>query len=135
MAVKLSADVVTPLRRVAQAAVDQVVAQGALGQVTILPSHAPFLTDLSPGLLELRAGPRADRFFVSGGFMEVERDRVVVLAETAEPAEEIDVARAKADLADAENKLKSLDMNTPEYHQEMGRAARARGRLAVAQVS
>jgi hypothetical protein len=67
-----------------------VVAPSVLGQATILPNHAPLLADLGFGVVELRAANRADQFFVAGGSLEVERDQVVVLAETAEGVDAID---------------------------------------------
>lgn len=135
MADKLQVAVVTPDQQVATAAVDMLLAPSVLGQVGILPGHAPYLTDLAPGVVELRAGSRADQYFVTGGFVEVERDRVVVLADTAEEVGSIDTARAQQDLQSAEAKLKSLDVNHPEYAAEHRRAERARQRLLAARSS
>lgn len=129
MADKLQVAVVTPDQQVATAAVDMLLAPSVLGQVGILPGHAPYLTDLAPGVVELRAGTRADQYFVTGGFVEVERDRVVVLADTAEEVGAIDTARAQQDLQAAEAKLKRLDPSEPEYVAEQRRAERARQRL------
>ena len=132
MADKLQVAVVTPDQQVTTAAVDMLLAPSVLGQVGILPGHAPYLTDLAPGVVELRAGARADQYFVTGGFVEVERDRVVVLADTAEEVGSINTARAQQDLQAAEAKLKSMDINDPDYPAEQRRAERARQRLLAA---
>ncbi|HET6346224.1 MAG TPA: F0F1 ATP synthase subunit epsilon, partial [Myxococcota bacterium] len=129
---QLAVAVVTPQAEVAKAAVDSVVAPSVMGQVTILPEHAPLLADLGPGVVELRAASRADRFFISGGFLEVERDRVVILAETAEEVSGIDVERARQDLSAAEAKLKNLDPTDPAYAAESARLMRAQSRLQAA---
>ena len=93
---RLKLDIVTAERSVYSDEVDEVIAPGGLGQVTILPRHAPLLTTLVPGELRIRRGAEEIDLAVSGGFMEVLPDRVIVLADTAERAEEIDVARAEA---------------------------------------
>ncbi|MDA8187709.1 MAG: F0F1 ATP synthase subunit epsilon [Dehalococcoidales bacterium] len=76
--------------------VDIVVAPGVEGQLGILPQHAPLLTTLQPGELVVRKGTDEVSIVVSGGFLEVQPEKVIVLADTAERAEEIDVARAEA---------------------------------------
>jgi len=93
MPIKL--DIVTAERVVFSDDVDVVVAPGVEGQLGILPHHAPLMTMLQPG--ELRVRKRGEEFSlaVSGGFLEVRPDRVIVLADTAERAEEIDIARAE----------------------------------------
>jgi F-type H+-transporting ATPase subunit epsilon len=132
MAGTLSVAVVTPERQVVSAPADMVVAPSVLGQIGILPGHAPLLADLGPGVVELRAGAQAEQFFVSGGFVEVDQDRVTVLVDSAEAVGSIDVARARDELQDAEAKLTKLDGNSPEYAAEGRRAERARQRLQAA---
>jgi F-type H+-transporting ATPase subunit epsilon len=132
MSGQLAVAVVTPQAEVAKAAVDAVVAPSVMGQVTILPEHAPLLADLGPGVVELRAANRADRIFITGGFLEVERDRVVILAETAEDVTTIDVERARADLSAADAKLQTLDPTDPAHAAETARRARAQARLQAA---
>ncbi len=89
-------EVITGERVVYDDEVDIVVAPGAVGQLGVLPSHAPLLTTLQPGELVVRKGGEEVSMVVSGGFMEVRPDKVIVLADTAERAEEIDEARAAA---------------------------------------
>ncbi len=73
-----------------------VLAPGALGQLGILPGHTYLITRLDSGELVVRKGGQDRAFAISGGFMEVQPDRVIVLADTAEAADEIDVQRAEA---------------------------------------
>ncbi len=75
--------------------VDIVIAPGVMGQLGILPHHAPLMTMLQPGELCLRKGGEETFMAISGGFLEVFQNRVVVLADTAERVEEIDMARAE----------------------------------------
>jgi F-type H+-transporting ATPase subunit epsilon len=89
-------DIVTAERVVYSDDVDIVVAPGAQGQLGILPHHAPLMTTLQPGELLVRKGGDEYSLAISGGFLEVRPDRVIVLADGAERAEEIDIARAES---------------------------------------
>jgi F-type H+-transporting ATPase subunit epsilon len=86
--------------------VDVLIAPGSEGQLAILPHHAALMTTLDYGELIFRRGQQEESFAVAGGFMEVLRDRVTVLADHAEAAEEIDLARAEAARARAEERVK-----------------------------
>ncbi len=88
-------DIVTAERVVYSEDVDIVVAPGSLGQLGILPHHAPLMTTLQPGELLTRKGGEEYSLAISGGFLEVRPDRVIVLADSAERADEIDLARAE----------------------------------------
>ena len=88
-------DIVTAEREVYAEDVDVVIAPGVEGQLGILPHHAPLMTTLQAGELRVRKGGEEVSMAISGGFIEVRPDKVVVLADTAERAEEIDVARAE----------------------------------------
>lgn len=93
---KLSVEIVTAERRVlAEDDVDMVVAPGAEGTVGILPRHAPLLTTLRPGVIRIKKGEAETAMAVSGGFFQVNANRVRVLADVAEREEEIDEARAE----------------------------------------
>lgn len=89
-------DIVTAERMVYSGEVDMVVAPGYEGQLGILPHHTPLMTTLLPGELRIKKGAEEVSLAISGGFLEVRPDRVVVLADAAERAEEIDVERAEA---------------------------------------
>jgi F-type H+-transporting ATPase subunit epsilon len=92
----LHLDIVTAERLVYSDDVDLVVAPGSLGELGILPQHAALVTTLQPGALRARKGSEEVDLAISGGFLEVRDNRVLVLADTAERAEEIDVERANA---------------------------------------
>ncbi len=91
----LHLEVITPERRVYEDDVDMVIAPGSEGYLGILPHHAPLLTALGPGEFRVKKGGVEEVLAVFGGFMDVRADRVVVLTEAAEPAEDIDAQRAE----------------------------------------
>ena len=92
---KLSVELVTAERRVVtEDDVDMVVAPASEGEVGILPRHAPLLTTLRPGVMRIKKGGTETELVVSGGFLQVNQDRVLVLADAAERADEIDEQRA-----------------------------------------
>jgi F-type H+-transporting ATPase subunit epsilon len=93
--VPLHLEVITPERKVYDDDVDMVIAPGSEGYLGILPHHAPLLTGLGPGEFRVKKGGVEEVLAVFGGFMDVRGDRVVVLTEAAEPAEEIDAQRAQ----------------------------------------
>ncbi len=99
-------DVVTAERMVFSGDVDVVVAPGVEGQLGILPRHAPLMTMLQPGELLIRKDEEEIRMAVTGGFLEVRPDRVIILADAAERAEDIDVRRAEEAKRRAEERLK-----------------------------
>ena len=98
-------DVVTAERVVYSEEVEVVVAPGIEGQLGILPHHAPLMTILGVGELLVRKGGEESSFAISGGFLEVRPDRVIVLADAAERSEEIDLARAEEAKRRAEERL------------------------------
>ncbi len=101
----LRLDIVTAERAVYSEDVDIVIAPGVLGQLGILPHHTPLMTMLEPGELIAKKGSDEFGLVVSGGFLEVRPDRVIILADTAERAEEIDIARAEEAKRRAEQHL------------------------------
>lgn len=98
-------DIVTAERQVFSEEVDVVVAPGIDGELAILPHHAPLMTALKPGELRVRRGGEEYSLAVTGGFLEVRPDRVTILADAAERAEEIDIARAEEAKRRAEEEL------------------------------
>ena len=105
--------VVTPERQLLRESVVEVTVPGLEGQLGILPGHAPLMTELGIGELSYRtsASSQPIALAVVRGFAEVLPDRVTVLAETAERAEEIDLARAEEAKARAEKRLAAGDPN------------------------
>ena len=115
MAEKLKLEMVTPYKRVLSVEVDEVTAPGTIGEFGILPGHTPMLTTLKIGELTYRAGSETFHLAVNWGYVEVEEDKVTVLVETAEPADEIDLERAKAALGRAEKALKELSQDDKDF--------------------
>jgi F-type H+-transporting ATPase subunit epsilon len=92
----LQVKVVTAEREVlSEEAADMVIAPGAEGVVGILPRHAPLLTTLQPGIIRVKKGGTEDSMAVGGGFLQVARAQVLILADTAERADELDSSRAE----------------------------------------
>lgn len=98
-------DIVTAERMVYSEDVDAVIAPGVEGQLGILPHHTPLMTTLQSGELRVKKGGEEVSLAISGGFLEVRPDRIVVLAGAAERAEEIDIARAEEAKRRAEQRL------------------------------
>jgi F-type H+-transporting ATPase subunit epsilon len=103
----LQLDIVTPERLAYSDQVDEVIAPGSQGELGILPHHAPLLTTLGVGELRIRKGGAEEAFAIAGGFLQVRPDRVVVMAETADMASEIDLERAQAARREAEKTLEA----------------------------
>jgi F-type H+-transporting ATPase subunit epsilon len=99
-------EIVTAERVVFSEDVDVVIAPGIEGQLGVLPHHAPLMTTLMPGELLVRKGGEEFSLAISGGFIEVRPDRIIILADAAERVEEIDVARAEEAKRRAEERLK-----------------------------
>ena len=126
-------DIVTAERAVYSEDVDMVIAPGVEGQLGILPHHTPLMTTLQPGELRVRKGREEVSLAISGGFLEVRPDRVLVLADTAERAEEIDIARAEEAKRRAQERL--AERQVPEVDSARAEAAlrRSLARLRVAE--
>lgn len=125
--------VVAPDRSVVDESVVSVIAPGAAGYFGVLSGHVPFVAALRPGLVEYEDEQSQRRFItVSGGFAEVSEDKVTILADAAERAEEIDVARAERALEEAREALAGREsgQTTQEAVSEMERAV---NRLRAAQ--
>ena len=126
---------VTPERAIAHEDVDEVELPGESGFFAVLPGHAPLLAALKMGPMWYRKGSDKHFAFISGGFAEVTADRVSVLADVAERAEDIDAARADAAKRRAEDRLSKPTMT--DFDAERARIAmlRALTRLQVARHS
>ncbi len=124
-------EIVTAERVVYSEDVSVLVAPGAGGELGILPSHAPLLTTLSPGEIKVTKDGEDTFMAVSGGFLEVIGNRVTILANTAEHADEIDEERAEIALQRAQERVASAasDMDLERALASMRRSA---ARLGVA---
>jgi F-type H+-transporting ATPase subunit epsilon len=103
---KLKLEIVTPNGLILNDEVDEVVCSGSEGEFGVLPGHVSFFTTLKIGMLTYKKGNESRFVFVNWGYAEVGPDRVMVLADSAEKSDDIDVERAKASLKRAEERLK-----------------------------
>ena len=115
-----------------ESGIDEVIAPGIEGQLAVLPSHAAFMTMLAPGELILKKGNEETPFAVTGGFFEVLNNKVIVLADAAERADEIDLERAEAARERARLALERHDA-TEDMAQVQASLQRALIRLLVAE--
>jgi F-type H+-transporting ATPase subunit epsilon len=127
----ITLDIVTPERRVLSVSCDEVRAPGVLGGFGIRRDHEPFMTALEPGRLTYVEGGREHHYAVGGGFLQVADNRVIVLADTAESAQDIDVERARRAFQEAQDRLMKLTEQDEHYAAEAARVRRAAARLAV----
>jgi F-type H+-transporting ATPase subunit epsilon len=103
----LHLEIVTPERLAYEDDVDMVLVPGIDGELGILPHHAPLVSLLGVGELEIRKGGASESFAIAGGFLQVRPDKVVVMAETADLASDIDLAKAEEARREAERALES----------------------------
>jgi F-type H+-transporting ATPase subunit epsilon len=130
---KLHVEIVTGERVIlTEDDVDMVVAPGADGTLGILPRHAPLISILDAGELRIKKDGRESSIIVFGGFIEVTPDKVIVLADTAEHAEEIDLQRAEAARRAAETSIANRQ-STIDLEQAAVALRRANLRLRIGQ--
>ena len=103
----LQLEIVTPEKLAFEGEVDSVVLPGSEGELGVLPHHAPLVSTLGAGELRLRTGGQEESFAIVGGFLQVLPDRVVVMAETADMASDIDLEKAQEARRNAEQMLES----------------------------
>ena len=126
-------EIVTPERVIYSDEVDAVIAPGVEGQLGILPHHTPLITMLRSGELRVRKGEEETCIAVFGGFLEVRPDRVIVLADAAERAEEIDVAKAQEAKRRAEQQMASRVLTEVDKAQVEAALRRSLVQLKVAE--
>jgi F-type H+-transporting ATPase subunit epsilon len=131
IATRITLEIVTPDRSIARADVDEVQLPGTDGYLGVLPGHTPLLTTLKVGELWYRTGSERHYLSVAFGFAEVLPDRVTILAQIAERAQDIDVERAEAAKKRAEERLSA---RVPDIDFERARIAMMKSliRLQVA---
>ena len=128
---KINLEIVTPEKSIFSGEVDEITIPVVQGYLGILPGHAPLLSELRVGVISYRQGTDEFHLFCSMGFLEVLEDRVSVLAEKAELADQIDIEQARTDQSDAEEVLRVGDEAT-DYTEVMLRMREASTRLEVA---
>lgn len=123
-------EIVTAERVLFQGDVDAVVAPGIDGEIGILPKHAALMTVLQPGELRYRTGGDEEIFAVTGGFIDVHADKVSVLADAAERADEIDLERAEEAVNRARQRIAEHGEDV-DLERALGSLRRAQVRLNV----
>lgn len=106
-----SFELVSPEKLLFSGQVDAVIAPGTEGEFTVLKDHAPFMTTLKPGVIEIDAGAKKEKLFVRGGFADVSPTGFTILADYAIPLGELSPATIDADIATAEAALKEATGN------------------------
>lgn len=130
---KLRLEIVTPEKKVLSEDVDFVVVPGELGELGILPNHTPLMSSLKIGEIRITTGNKIDKLAISGGFVEVTKKKVTVLADTAELSCDIDVERAERAKERAERRLAKMDPDSDlDYERARLALLRAINRLKVA---
>jgi len=109
METKLKLEIVTPYGLILSEDVDEVSCTGSEGDFGVLPGHVPFFTTLKIGMLSYKKGNSTQYVFVNWGYAEVGPERVMILADSAEKSEDIDIERAKAAMKRAEERLKKAE--------------------------
>ena len=103
-------EITTPERVVLKEEVAQITVPTRNGEITVLPNHIPLVSVLEPGVIEvIKSNGEREVMSVSGGFIEVLKDKVVILADSAERAEEIDIDRAETARQKAEDTKKNAE--------------------------
>ena len=125
-------EIVTPEKRVLDETVDAVTVPTLTGEIGILPNHAPLISTLKSGILSYTNKGAVERMVVSGGFVEVSANKVSVLADVAERADEIDVEAARAERESAEKVLGAWSGGEEEFEAERERLEKAQARLQLA---
>ena len=125
-------EIVTAERMVFSDDVSAVIAWGVEGQLGILPHHAPLMTMLQPGDLMIRKDKEEEFLVISGGFLEVRPDKVIILADSCERVDEIDIARAEEAKRRAQETMKAAPLSADAAAAEAA-LRRSLARLKVAE--
>lgn len=128
---KLRLEIVTPYGLIFSEDVDEVTASGSEGEFGVLPGHAPFLTTTGIGMLTYKRGSEAGYFFVNWGYAEVTQEKVLMLADSAEKSEDIDIERATSSKKRAEERLQQAERF--DYTRALSSLERATTRIQVAE--
>jgi F-type H+-transporting ATPase subunit epsilon len=125
-------EIVTPERKVYAKDASMVIVKGVAGELGILPNHIPLVTPLKIAPITVKhAGGKDEVIAVHGGFMEVRKDKVVILAESAELPEDINVERAQAARERAQKRLESKNQDAIDHARAELALQRALTRLDV----
>ena len=126
--------IVTPDKLVLRESVDEVEIPGSEGYFGVLPGHTPMLASLAVGELWYRQGQEKTYLSIAFGFAEIQADRVTILAKLAERSDEIDVGRAEAALARAEQRLAGTQQDAVDYERARTALLKSMSRLNVSRI-
>ncbi|MCY1082486.1 F0F1 ATP synthase subunit epsilon [Archangium lansingense] len=129
---KLTVEIVTPEKRILSVQADEAIVPGGKGLFGVRPGHTPFLSLVEPGPMTLLDGGRREYFFVAGGFVEVANDKVLVMADVAEPVTGIDVEAAKRRMAEAQERLRGMSSDDVRFDIEQATVRRETARMNAA---
>lgn len=127
----MKVELVTAQRKLFAVEADSVTFTAINGEMTVLPGHISMITGLQPGPLTLRAEGGQQVFAVGGGVAQIDPNRVAILAESAEPADEIDVARAEKAKQLAEQAMKDQSFYDETFAETQAAVARATARISI----
>lgn len=128
----LHLEIVTPEKKVFDDAVEVVTIPTASGEVGILPNHAPLISTLKPGILSYTIKGATEKMVIAGGFIEVNSNKVSILADVAERSEEIDAEAARQEREATEKILASWKGTEEELEAELEKLEKAQARLQLA---
>jgi F-type H+-transporting ATPase subunit epsilon len=129
----LHLEIVTPERLVYSDDVDRVQVPGSDGELGILPHHAPLVATLGAGELRIIKGAGEESIVVIGGFVQVRPDKVVIMAESADLASEIDLEKAQQARREAEKAIEGAAAATPDLYAAQAELQRSLLRIRVAE--
>ena len=129
---KLTVEIVTPEKRILSVQADEAIVPGGKGLFGVRPGHTPFLTLMEPGPLTIIEGGRRELYFVAGGFAEVSNDKVLVLADVAEPTTGIDVEAARKRMQEAQERMKGMSADDVRFDLEQATVRRETARMNAA---
>lgn len=127
----LNLEIVTPEKKVFDETVESVTIPSVSGDVGILTNHAPMISALRSGILSYTKGGASEKMLISGGFVEISNNKVSVLANLAETAEEIDAANAKSELDEAGKALTGWQGTAEDYEAVKDNLDKAQARLQL----
>lgn len=135
MAKLMMIDIVTPEKRIFEGKIRELTAPGTDGEFGILPEHAPFATAIEPGVVTIvKENGEREMLAVSGGYIEVTRDKVVLLVESAEREGEVDMDVLKRRKEEKENLLKTKDRKDVDYDMIQATLVREIARLRANEI-
>ena len=132
MAETIQIDIVTPEKVVYSGPAGMITAPGTQGEFGVLPGHAAFVTTLEPGKVEIKKDNEELEFAASGGFAEVVDDKMIILSKAVESADEIDISRAEAAMARAEERLGKPESKDIDFIRAAAALERAKSRISIA---